>query len=582
MITIAARVIPTAVRRLNMMFPAHVTALAASLVLGLSFADAAADTVMFNGKILTMDEAGSVAEAIVVRDGKIDFVGSSSAALRRAPRGSTRIDLKGQAVLPGFYDAHSHFPATGISKRFYVDLNSPPLGSISNIDELVRALGRKAAAVPPGTWIRGIGYDDTMLMEKRHPTRFDLDKISPDHPIYITHISGHLAVANSVALKLAGIGPKTDSPANGRIQFDRATNQPNGVLEETAMRLVDALVPPLDEADVIAAIGDASKDYAAVGITNSQNGATGVEGITTAIAAHQRGLLTIRHKVWPVLQTMDTVIQRLPGLALPDDDMIAVRTFKEFADGSIQGLTGYLRNPYDSHAHTEADFRGYTRIDPQVLTERITRAHTAGWQVAVHANGDAAIDEVLDAIEAAQAQHPRPDARHIVVHAQMATDEQLGRMKRLGVIPSFFILHTYYWGDRHRDVFLGPERAARISPAKSAVDMGMKFTIHADTPVVPMNPLRMVWSAVNRLTTSGQVLGPEQRIDVAHALRAITSYAAYQNFEENKLGSIEVGKLADLVILDRSPFDVPPVEIVNLRVLRTIVGGKIVFDAERP
>ena len=209
----------------------------------------------------------------------------------------------------------------------------------------------------------------------------------------------------------------------------------------------------------------------------------------------------------------------------------------------------------------------------------VRRFHEAGLQIAVHGNGDASIDDILDAFEAAQRAHPRDDARHIVIHAQMARDDQLDRMAALGVIPSFFSLHTFYWGDRHRRIFMGPERAAGMSPAKSAQDRGIAFTIHADAPVVPMEPLRLVWSAVNRRTRSGFVVGEQQRISVPAALRAVTIDAARQHFEEAEKGSLEPGKLADLVILSRSPLEVPE-EIDEIRVLETIVGGRTRFRAE--
>ncbi len=241
--------------------------------------------------------------------------------------------------------------------------------------------------------------------------------------------------------------------------------------------------------------------------------------------------------------------------------------------------TGYLTQPYHQPPGDDREYRGYPRIPRDELIRLVTRYHESGLQVAVHGNGDASIDDILDAFEAAQRAHPRRNARHVVIHAQMARDDQLDRMRQLSVIPSFFSLHTYYWGDRHRDVFLGPARAARISPARSAVERGLRFTIHADAPVVPMEPLRLVWSAVNRRSVSGAAIGESQRIDVMQALRAVTIDAAYQHFEEDVKGSLTVGKLADLVILSRSPLDVPQ-EIDRIRVIETVVGGRTRYRAE--
>ncbi|MBW2416823.1 MAG: amidohydrolase family protein, partial [Deltaproteobacteria bacterium] len=226
-------------------------------------------------------------------------------------------------------------------------------------------------------------------------------------------------------------------------------------------------------------------------------------------------------------------------------------------------------------------YRGYPRIPRDELIETVERFHGAGLQVAVHGNGDAAIDDILDAFESAQRKHPREDARHVVIHAQMARDDQLDRMRSLGLIPSFFSLHTFYWGDRHRTIFMGPERAARMSPAGGAVERQLRFTLHADSPVVPMEPLRLVWAAVNRRTRSGFELGPEQRISPMQALRAVTIDAAWQHFEENVKGSLEPGKWADLVILSGSPLD-DPERIDDLKVIETIVGGRSVYRAGSP
>jgi predicted amidohydrolase YtcJ len=252
---------------------------------------------------------------------------------------------------------------------------------------------------------------------------------------------------------------------------------------------------------------------------------------------------------------------------------------KLIADGSIQGYTGYLSLPYFVPPGDDPGFRGYPRIAREKLIDKVTRYHAAGWQIAVHGNGDASIDDILDAYAEAQRRAPREDARHIIIHAQMARDDQLDRMRELGVVPSFFVLHTYYWGDRHRDIFMGPERAARMSPARSARDKGVRFTIHCDSPVVPVEPLRLMWAAVNRRSSSGAAIGPEERISAAEALRAVTIDAAWQHREEDLKGSLEPGKLADLVVLSASPLDQPET-IDEIRVLETIVGGETVYRAD--
>jgi predicted amidohydrolase YtcJ len=249
---------------------------------------------------------------------------------------------------------------------------------------------------------------------------------------------------------------------------------------------------------------------------------------------------------------------------------------KIVADGSIQGYTGYLSAPYHTAFHGDAQHRGYPAVPRDVLFAKVEALHRAGYQLAIHGNGDQSIEDILDAFEAAQAVHPVADPRLILIHSQMARQDQIARMKQLGVTPSFFSAHTWYWGDRHRDVFIGPQRAAQISPARWAEDVGLRYSIHLDTPIVPMEPLQAVWSSVNRQTYGGDVLGPQQRVSVISALRAVTIDAAWQVFQEDRIGSLEPGKLADLVILSANPLDHPQ-DLRELAVERTLVGGVTIY-----
>lgn len=539
---------------------------------------AAPDTIYLGGTIVTM-EAGGAVEAVAVTGERISAVGKKSDVLKTKGPGTKVVDLKGMTMLPGFVDAHGHFPVGGLFSRVYVDLQSPPVGAITTMDELIARLRERAASTPKGAWIQGAGYDDTLLAEKRHPTRTDLDRVSPDHPIYIIHVSGHMAAANSAALKLAGITKDTPPPTGGKFRTDPVTGEPSGVLEETAMGAVAALLPKLTDADLRAAVIADTKAYLSQGVTTAQNGAAAPQDIRQLASALKDGALPIRVDVWPMFPVrIASMDKNEPLAAPPDQDFLRFTANKGFSDGSIQAFTGYLGQPYFTHADYDADYRGYPRGPRETLVEQVIRLHKAGYQLAIHANGDAAIDDVLYAYARAQEEAPRPDARPIVVHAQMAREDQLDKMKRLGVIPSFFNLHVYYWGDRHRDIFLGPERAARISPLRSAVDKGLTFTLHCDTPIVPMSPLMNVWSAVTRATGSGKVLGPEQRITAEEALRGVTINAAYQEFSEKDKGSVAVGKLADFAVLRENPLTIAPDRIRDIAVDRTIVGGKTVWS----
>jgi len=552
-------------------------ALSFSLFAGFKFTPRAR-TVYINGKVLTMDSTNSVAEAVVVEGDRIVFVGGQAKAMSYRDRFTRVKDLEGRTMIPGFVDAHSHFPGSGLYV-FMADLNSPPIGRVRDMEDLKAALREKARKTKPGKWVAGMGYDDTMLAEKRHPTRQDLDQVSKKHPIIINHISGHLAVANSMALKLAGIDRNTPDPPGGHIRHDPETGEPNGVLEEKAVDLVNGLYPNPPLPDLYAMLKKATADYLSQGVTTAQNGQAVKSYVTILGLVSRLGLCPLRLVVWPDDKAGEQIVDGSFKADKLNTDRFKVGAIKLIADGSIQGYTGYLSKPY--HAAPEwlgPDYRGYPVMEKQKLTEEVEFFHCARLQVAVHGNGDAAIDDILDAFEQAQAKCPRRDSRHIMVHAQMAREDQLDKMKKLGVILSFFVLHTYYWGDRHLNIFMGPERAMRMSPARSALDRGMIFTIHTDAPVVPMTTLLMVWSAVNRLSYARTVVGADQRIDVMNALRAVTINSAYQMFLEDSVGSIEPNKMADLVILSANPLD-DPAGIRDIRVLETIIGGRTEYRA---
>jgi predicted amidohydrolase YtcJ len=529
-----------------------------------------ADTLYVNGTVLTVDDANPVAEAVAALGDRITGVGSSAELRAAVGRGVREVDLDGSTLIPGFVDAHSHVAMVGQLALHNANLNSPPIGDVKTMTDLVDRL-RERAEVESSEWVVGMGYDDTLLAEGRHPTREDLDRVSHERPVVARHISGHLLAANSVALERAGIDRDSEAPAGGVIRRD-ADGEPDGVLEETAMFAMMAVSPRRADEDRLAAIEHATHQYARSGITTAQNGFTLADELADFDRGFGEGRIPIRVVAWPGFFLMQPLLDGELATKTPEQ-WLTLGAVKFFADGSIQGYTGHLCEPYHVPFKGQQEYRGYAAMSPDALESQITAAYAAGLQVAVHTNGDAAIDDLLRAIEQASAAHPREDARPISVHAQMTREDQLDTMKRLGVVPSFFCLHTYYWGDRHRDVFLGPERARRISPTRSAADRGMRFTIHTDAPVVPMDPLLLMWSAVNRETTGGAPLGPEQCLTPLEALRATTIDAAWQLRLEESRGSIEPGKLADFAILDRNPVD-DPRGIRDITVRATIVGGR--------
>ncbi len=534
-----------------------------------------AHRVFLNGTVLTMDAADRVAEAVSVRHDHIDAVGSNDEVRRSITSGTVVVDLGGRTLMPGFIDAHGHFPGSGM-REIVASLESPPVGSVRAIADIQEALRRRLAAGLSGDWLIGIGYDDSLLTEKRHPTRADLDAVSAEVPIIAMHVSIHMGVGNGAALAALGIDRTTPDPPGGVIDRDPQSGEPTGLLQETAFAPAQNLLFAGSLRDRIAIMRRATADYAAAGVTTAQAGAVGVGAIRSLSWASWLGLIPMRLVVWPEHARAGAAV--LAGKLDRDahrTDLFEIGALKIIADGSIQGYTGYLGAPYHTPHRGDATYRGYPAIGRDELREAVRAYHLAGWQVAVHGNGDAAIDEILDAVAAAQAARPDPDARTILVHAQMARDDQLERMKRLSVTPSFFSAHTYYWGDRHRDVFLGAERARHISPTRSAASRGLRFSVHLDTPVVPMDPLLLVWSTVNRVSTGGQVIGAEQRLAPTEALRAVTIDAAWQLRHEGDRGSIEPGKLADLVVLSADP-RADPAAIRDVRVLETIVGGRTI------
>ncbi len=509
--------------------------------------------VFVNGDVLTMDADNRVVQALSVRAERIEALGSNEEIMALVTDRTEIIDLGGRTLLPGFIDAHGHFPASGLD-TVAADLNSPPLGTITDIESLLAALRQRAAAVPEGEWVTGFGYDDTLLAEGRHPTRAELDTVSAGHPVAILHISGHMVVANSAALAQVGIGAASEDPEGGVIARQAGSREPNGLLEETARLPVVAKMLDLGALDFLGMIRAAVREYAQYGVTTAQAGGVAPDMARGLSLASRLGVIPLRLLLFPMEEDFRELIAE--GNYHPADferERLQMGAVKIIADGSIQGFTGYLTRPYHTPYHGDEDYRGYPAVLRERLFEQVLALHRGGYQIAVHGNGDASIDDILDAFAAAQAAHPVADPRFILIHSQMARRDQIARMAELGVTPSFFAAHTWYWGDRHRDIFIGPERAAQISPAAWAQEAGLRFTSHMDTPVTPMRPLQAVWSMVYRETAGGDVLGPQQRVDVMTALRAVTIDAAWQIFQEDNRGSLEPGKYADLVLLNGSP-----------------------------
>ena len=711
-------------------------------------ADKIADSVYHNGKIYTITETmeevkdvknAKTAQVVATLNGKIVFVGSQKEAKELGYFDDKKVDrivdLQGKTMLPGFVDGHSHFPGDSYMDLYYVNLNCPPLGPVVNMADLIAIMKTKADSTPDGYWVQGMNYDDSLISEKRHPTRYDLDKVSATKPVKASHSSGHMCAVNSNAIEyiLANKGSvvlvdgkyffrKTDGTIESGVDIDQKTGEPTGVLRESAASLTNGYGKFLpNDNDWLNARG--SQNYAAAGVTTADIGgsalASGLPGFQQSI---QKKVMDVRLVVHPSIATtanhialkwntngtedssassknLTSLLDDKPTAASPNtgsditkykapnaafdvntadlpDQHLFLGAWKQFYDGSPQGYTALFKLPgyWDKQGQNGFDpeynngagmdlgpdgpllgLGGTSKIPFPQLVESINLYHKNGQSVETHTNGPLAAESLMTATELAVARHPDvKDARHTFIHGQTEERQIVERaaghyenldatahmyvqlngtamqsgtvkaadgteytaqslrtalkngelIKNQNLISSYFINHTYFWGDRHYNIYFGPGRARMISPAGWATYYGHRFTSHNDTPVTPISPLRSVNSFVNRVTTGGMILTgdskdvdattwfPEtkggkdaefwdydQRVNVLQALHATTIDAAYQNKLDDRIGSIETGKLADFTILDQDPLEVAannPMTLADIRITSTIVGDKVI------
>ncbi|MFJ9462923.1 amidohydrolase [Viridibacillus arvi] len=545
------------------------------------------DLLIKNATILTLDEHGKRADFLSSYKGKITGVWNKE-EFENAQNSLSfeqnfkEYNLKGKTLIPGFVDTHNHILAYATNK---VQVDCSP-NKNKNISDVLSNLKAYYEEIPDERWILGYGYDDTMLEENRHPTRDDLDKVSMERPILIKHISNHLAVANSAALEIAKLISTTKDPEGGYFGRDEQNNL-NGVLyEPAAIDLVSQHIPVPDIKDLSELLRKASEDYVAQGITTNTDAALTFSREYPDYDAHIDAIkekanpMRMRFMVMGELLLDGGIFANFNASELNDkilndsNGMAKLDSAKLFQDGSIQGLTSALRKPY----YCDKDLVGELIFNQKDLNNMVLNLHNRGFRIAIHGNGDRAIGSIIEAYKNAIDTSPRQDHRHRIEHVQTATKEDLITMREYDIAASFFINHVYYWGDRHKNIFLGPERANRINPLKEADDLGILYTLHSDCPITPISPLFSIWAAVNRLTSDGVVLGPDQRIDVETALKAMTRFGAKLNFEEDKTGTIEVDKYADFVILDQDPTSVEPILIKDIQILSTIINGEVVYE----
>lgn len=548
-----------------------------------------ADRIFHNANILTMSfknghDEMSIANAVAVKDGRIIALTDDTSKYPENWVGqNTQIsDLNGLTLMPGFVQTHAHFNLI-VLKKMTVNLAPPPDGGVANLTTLKNALTAASKQIPAGYPIMGIGYDDTVMEEKRHPTRADLDAVSTEHPIIIMHISFHLAVMNSKALEMAGIDADTPDPEGGHIQREPNSNRPNGVLEEAAMNVIGKMLPQPSPQQVFKTYDVVVQDLLALGYTTIVDHASDIameKGFEAYFASRDVPVDMIAYR--RVLADTEPLATQMANMTRKDINGFKLGGIKILLDGSIQGYTGHLSQPYHvPPAGKDVSYRGYPHLPPEKFNNMLMQAYADDIPLLVHTNGDAAIDVLLDGLEKANTAYPDNSLRPVSIHAQTMRQDQLDRAKGLSLIPSFFVDHVYFWGDRHRDIFLGPDRAAQISPAGSAEDRQLIYTIHDDAPVVSADPFRTLWVAVARLTSSGEKLGADEAITRQQALKALTVNSAYQHYIETEKGSIDIGKKADMIILDGNPLTLPEAELRHIKVLETVKDGETVYTLTR-
>lgn len=542
--------------------------------------------IFYNGTIVTMDDNSKTAEAVLVEDDKIIKVGTKDDIFALKDDKTLLHDLEGKTLLPGFIDPHSHLTAVAYN-LLMVNAAPSPIGECDSVEALIDEFkkGLEESSLEEGDWLMGMGYDNSAFEDGRQITKLDLDKVSTDIPITCIHASGHCSVFNSKALEILGYTKGCKDPEGGTIERFPGTDEPNGLCTEKAVLSLDVqskMKAPSFER-VLNSIKKACSFYSSFGITTAQDAkVTADREYPLLQAAAKSGALNIDIVGYAAEETTDVVLEKGMSLCPPYKDHFRVGGCKLFLDGSPQAKTAWLSQPYFiAPEGKEADYKGFPVQTEEHVLEVCQRCADNNWQLNVHCNGDEAIEQFIRCYTIAKEKSSnKTDLRPVCVHCQTVREDQLDRMKEIGMLPTYFLDHIYYWGDYHYESVLGAERAERISPAKSTIDRGMTFTMHQDAPVVKPNALFAVHNAVNRITRKGRVLGADQRVSVWEALKAVTIYGAYQIFEEDVKGTITEGKLADLCIVDRNPLEVPSEEIKDIKILETIKEGETIYTAK--
>ena len=526
-----------------------------------------AEQVILNANIITIDPKQPKAEALAILHGRFIAVGNSQDMAGLIGQDTQVLDLTGKTVLPGFIDAHIHVLNSGIRHVMSADCDLPDIPSIQE------ALRERMETTATGEWVQGFKFDDTKTTENRFLFKEDLDAVSTRHPIMVAHRAGHIYYLNGMALEMAGFNAETLDPPGGRLGRNPDTGELNGVVYERAIEPVRfGLIPSETETVRREGLRRICQMLNRVGLTSVHDARVTKEEFLTYQQGRDAGELSLR--VYALLYHPHYPAARDAGLKTGfGDDMLRLGGIKMVADGAIAARTAYMSEPY---LGSDCD-HGILAMDPEETERMVLEMHRDGFQVCIHANGDLTIDMVLTAYEKAQAAHPRPDPRHRIEHCTLVNPDLLRRMKALGCVATPFCTYVYHHGEKMP--FFGEERLEWMFAQRSFIDYGVVSTGATDYPPGPFEPLLGIQSCVTRTDSQGKVWGPSQKVSVAEALKLYTINGAYASFEEDIKGSIEVGKLADLVVLEADPNKVDPFAIKDIQVERTILGGATVFLA---
>lgn len=524
------------------------------------------DLIITGGTIVTMDPAQPRAEAVAIAGDRFIAVGRADDVKNLATASTKVLDARGKTVLPGLIDAHLHGASSGVARLSTVD------AGVTSLAELKKRVREQAAKTPPGGWIRATGYDDTKLGDlHRFITRHDLDEAAGDHPLVVTHRGGHIIFVNSKALEIANIRKPTEGPSGGKIDKDPVTGEPTGVIRERASALVMKHVPDFSREERHKGATWMLQKFAESGLTSVHDASASVEDVRAYMDAYARGELATR--VYLMVQFAGITELNHFGIRTGfGDTMLRIGGTKLVADGAISGRTARLSQPYIGRP----DDYGILAMQPAELDESVRAAHAADWQVGTHANGDVTIAMVLDAYEKALKAKPKRDHRFRIEHCTLVNPDILRRMKAGGFIPTPFCTYVYWHSDKMPDY--GEERLKWMFAMRSFLDGGIPVTGSSDYTPGPFEPMMGIMSCVTRKGKDGKIWGANQKITVDEAIRCYTLNSAHAGFEEHLKGSVEAGKLADLVVLGADPYTVEPDTIINIPVERTMVGGKFVWQ----